>query len=134
MDLSDFKPASDTVIVELYNELTGEPIPNDGRDTNMSVTLYAPHSEEYRAVEYEQQNRMFKKAQKEGKKAEFTAQEFEENVIERFARITKEWDITYKGTNPSVSVDLAKEIYRDYFWIKKQLDEGLANSLNFTNA
>ena len=49
-------------------------------------------------------------------------------------KITASWNITYGGENPKLSVAKAREIYDEVFWIKAQVEEALAESLDFTKA
>ena len=54
MDLKNLTPASDTIEVILVHPNTLEPLMNEGSDNEMSITLYAPHSKEYKKLVHEQ--------------------------------------------------------------------------------
>ena len=69
-----------------------------------------------------------------GKKQDFTAQDIEEATLALLSKITESWNITYGGENPKLSVAKAKELYDEVFWIKAQVEEALADSLDFTKA
>jgi len=132
MDLKDLTPTSDTVDVNIVHPTTLEPLLNDNSDP-MVITMYAPHSKEYKAAVHEQTNKRLKQAQSK-KKVDLTAENIEEATLDLFAKTTKSWNITYDGEEPNFSVSKAKEIYSEVFWIRDQIDEAVSNSLNFKKA
>jgi excinuclease UvrABC helicase subunit UvrB len=132
MDLKDLTPISDTVDVNIVHPTTLEPLLNDNSDP-MVITMYAPHSKEYKAAVHEQTNKRLKQAQSK-KKVDLTAEDIEEATLDLFAKTTKSWNITYDGEEPNFSVSKAKEIYSEVFWIRDQIDEAVSNSLNFKKA
>jgi esterase/lipase len=132
MDLMNLKPTSDTVEVTITHPNTGDVLKNDDK-TPMTITVYASHAKEHKAVLHEQTNKRLK-AMQSGKKQDFTAQDIEEATLTLLSKITAEWNITYGGENPKLSVAKAKEIYDEVFWIKAQVEEALADSLDFTKA
>jgi len=132
MDLKDLTPTSDTVDVNIVHPTTLEPLLNDNSDP-MVITMYAPHSKEYKAAIHEQTNKRLKQAQSK-KKVDLTAEDIEEATLDLFAKTTKSWNITYDGEEPNFSVSKAKEIYSEVFWIRDQIDEAVSNSLNFKKA
>jgi len=69
-----------------------------------------------------------------GKKQEITAQDMEEAGLTLLSKITAEWNITYGGEKPKLTVAKAKDLYDEVFWIKDQIEEALAESLDFTKA
>jgi len=132
MDLKDLTPTSDTVDVNIVHPTTLEPLLNDNSDP-MVITMYAPHSKEYKAAIHEQTNKRLKQAQSK-KKVDLTAEDIEDATLDLFAKTTKSWNITYDGKEPDFSVSKAKEIYSEVFWIRDQIDEAVSNSLNFKKA
>jgi hypothetical protein len=132
MDLKDLTPTSDTVDVNIVHPTTLEPLLNDNSDP-MVITMYAPHSKEYKAAVHEQTNKRLKQAQSK-KKVDLTAEDIEDATLDLFAKTTKSWNITYDGEEPDFSVSKAKEIYSEVFWIRDQIDEAVSNSLNFKKA
>jgi len=132
MDLKDLTPTSDTVDVNIVHPTTLEPLLNDNSEP-MVITMYAPHSKEYKAAIHEQTNKRLKQAQSK-KKVDLTAEDIEDATLDLFAKTTKSWNITYDGEEPNFSVSKAKEIYSEVFWIKDQIDEAVSNSLNFKKA
>lgn len=132
MDLMNLKPTSDTVEVKLVHPNTGDKLKNDDK-TEMTITVYASHSKEYKSAMHEQTNKRLK-AMQGGKKQEITAQDMEEAGLSLLSKITAGWDITYGGEKPKLTVAKAKELYDEVFWIKDQIEEALADSLDFTKA
>ena len=132
MDLMDLKPTSETVDVLLKHPTTFEPLTNEDGYL-MSITVYAPHSKEYKSAVHEQTNKRIKQSQSK-KKVEFTSEDLEEATLELLAKATKGWKITYGGVKPQFSVPKAKEVYAEVFWIKDQIEEAVADSLDFTKA
>ena len=132
MDLMDLKPTSNTVEVTLKHPNTGKTLKNDDKSP-MTITLYASHSKEYKSVMHEQTNKRLKDMQK-GKIQDITAQDMEEATLNTLSRITYSWDITHDKEKPELSSDKAKQLYEEVFWIKDQIEEALADSLDFTKA
>jgi len=130
MDLMDLTPSSDTVEVTLFHPNTLETLANDD-GSDMTVTMYAPHSKEYKEVMHEQTNRRLKATQAK-KKIEFTSQDLEQSTLDLLVKTTKDWNITFSGEQPKFTQAAAKEIYTKVFWLREQLEEAVNNSLDFT--
>jgi hypothetical protein len=131
-DLLDLTPKSDEIVVTLKHPATDEPLKNPD-NSDMTITIYAPNSKDYKKVLHEQTNKRLKKMQSKGKN-EVTAEEIEESTLEALAKTTKEWNITYGGEAPKLSVAKAKEVYDKVFWIKNQIEGAIENSLDFMKA
>jgi hypothetical protein len=132
MDLLDLKPKTDTIEVILNHPVTLEPIVKaDG--TEMSITVYAPHSKVYKEALHEQTNRRLVKAQK-SKKFTMTSEEAEQSALEVLARVTKEWDIVLGGKTPKLDFQSAVDLYKEYPWIKDQVEEALNDNASFLKA
>ncbi len=132
MDLINLKPTSDTVEVKLVHPNTGDTLKNDDK-TDMTITVHASHSKEYKTVLHEQTNKRLK-AMQSGKKQEITAQDMEEATLTLLSKVTADWNITYDGEKPKLTVAKAKDLYDEVFWIKDQIEEAVADSLDFTKA
>ena len=132
MDLMNLKPTSETVEVKLVHPNTGDKLKNDDK-TDMIITVYASHSKEHRAAVHEQTNKRLK-AMQVSKKANFKSEEIEEATLALLSKVTASWDITYNGEKPKLTVAKARELYTEVFWIKDQIEEALADSLDFTKA
>jgi hypothetical protein len=132
MDLMNLKPTSDIVEVTLRHPNTGVVLKNDDK-TDMTIVVNASHSKEYKALMHEQTNKRLK-AMQGNKKTEITAQDMEEATLNMLSKITCEWNITYNKEQPKLSIAKAKELYDEVFWIKDQIEEALADSLDFTKA
>ena len=133
MDLMNLKPTSDTVEVTLVHPNTGDTLKNDDK-SDMTITLYASHSKEHKSAMHEQTNKRLKAMQSSKKKAEFKSEELEEATLTLLSKITADWNITYGGEKPKLTVTKAKDLYNEVFWIKDQIEEALADSLDFTKA
>jgi len=131
MDLKDLTPKSDTVDVVITHPSTGKPLTNDD-GSEMVIVMYATHTTEYKAEVHRQTNLKLKRMEKSGKMS-ITAEELEESALLHMAKATKEWDITYDGEKPKLTVDKAKEVFGAAPWIKAQIEEALAESVDFTN-
>jgi len=129
MDLKDLTPKSNTVEVLLVHPSSGEELHNED-GTPMTITVYAQHSPEYKAVFYEMSDERLKTMSKDGK-IELKTADMEKASLEALAKTTKDWNITFDGDQPELTVANAKAIYTEVFWIKEQLEVALANSLDF---
>lgn len=129
MDLKDLIPKSDDVVVVIKHPVTGEPLVNSDK-SEMTITLYAPHSKEYKKVFYEQANKRLKTMQS-GKKSDFSLEDIESAALETLAKTTKNWNITFGEESPKLTASKAKEIYEEIFWIKPQLEEAVNTYLDF---
>ena len=134
MDLKNLTPTSDTVEVTLVHPNTLEPLMNEGTDREMTITLYAPHSKEYKKLMHEQTDKRIEQMQKRNKAATLKAADLEKATIDILAKATKEWDITFDGESPKLTVAKAREIYTEAFWLKDQLEEAISDTLDFTKA
>lgn len=129
MDLSNLKPKSDTVEVLLKHPGNGEQLMTP-KGVEMSVTVHAPHSKEYKKALYEQQNARLKKVQS-GKSDALDAADLAEARLRLLAEVTASWEITLDGKCPKLTKETAYKIYEDIFWIPSQIEEALDNYLDF---
>jgi|TARA_R110000803_G_scaffold162843_1_gene226532 predicted DNA-binding antitoxin AbrB/MazE fold protein len=129
MDLKDLTPNLDDVIVTIKHPTTGDVLKNDD-GTDMTITVLAPHSKEYKKAQHEQISKRLKKAQK-SKSQDVDYSDIEEATLEVLAKVTKAWDITFGGEKPELTVAIAKSIYDEVFWIKNQIEEEVSDSLDF---
>lgn len=131
MDLKDLKPTKNTIEVTLVHPLNGEVLTNKD-DSPMTISLYAPYSREYKEVMYERADERIKQAKSKGKDQEFTAKDVDESSIDILARTTASWSITYDGKKPRLTVEKAREIYTELFWIRPQIDKAIDEDKVFT--
>jgi hypothetical protein len=82
MDIASFIPTTDTVEVELKNPATGEVMTNKD-ESPMTITMYLPHSKQYKEVRHAQTNKRIQENQKKNKKV-ITAQEIEAETLDPF--------------------------------------------------
>ena len=132
MDLLDLTPKSDEIVITIVHPATGEALLNDDKSP-MTITVYAPHSKEYKSVMNEQTNKRLKAMQKKGKN-EITAEDIEAATLEILSKTTKEWNITYGNESPKLTVSKAKEVYDKVFWIKAQIEAETQGYLDFMKA
>lgn len=129
MDLSTLSPTSDTITIVLKHPITGDPLTkDDGKE--MTVTVFAPHSREYKAAIYAQANKRILKAQK-SKKITMTAEEIEQSSLDLLVQTTKDFNLQMNGKTVKFSVAEAMEIYQKFPWIKDQVVEGQEDYTNF---
>ena len=131
-DLNDLVPTSDTIDVVLKHPATGEILTNDDDSSEMTITVYAPHTKQYKSAIYKQANSRIKKAGGKIEDIEFDLEELEEAGIELFSTVTKSWNITFNGDKPKLTANKAKEIYEKIFWIRPQVEEAIASYTAFT--
>ena len=132
MDLKDFAPKSDEIVVEIKHPINKEPLMNDD-GTPMTIVIYAQHSKVYKKVQRELINKRLKEAQESGSK-EIDYEQLEEAALELMVKSTKSWNITYEGKKPKLTEAKARQIYDEVFWIKAQIEEAAATSLDFMKA
>jgi len=135
MDLMNLIPTTDTIDVVITHPSTYEPLTNED-GTEMTITVYAPHSKEYKAAVHEQTNIRLKQMQAKGNRNNntITAEELEVATVKMLAKTTKDWNITFGGEQPKFTVEAAKKLYEDVFWIKDQIEEAVSTSEVFTQA
>ena len=135
MDLKNLIPTTETIEVTVKHPSTYEVLKNED-DSEMTITVYAPHSKEYKAAVHEQTNIRLKQMQSKGNRNTnvITAEELEAATIAMLAKTTKDWNITFGGEQPKFTVDAAKNLYSEVFWIKDQLEEAVADAEVFTQA
>jgi hypothetical protein len=131
-DLLDLTPKSEVIIVTLKHPATDEVLKNEDK-SDMTITLFAPHSKEYKKVLHEMTNKRLKKMQGKGTK-DITAEEIDEISLDSLAKTTKEWNITFSGEKPKLSLDKAREVYDKVFWIKAQIEQASEEVLGFMKA
>lgn len=132
MDLKDLTPKSDTIDVTLVHPNTGEELTNpDG--SNMTICMYATHSQEYKKVMHSQTNKRIKAATK-ATDITMTSEQLESSTLDVLVETTKSWNITFDGEKPKLTEKNVRDIYSEVFWIKLQLEEAVNNSLDFTKA
>lgn len=132
MDLKDLKPKSDTLEVIIVHPVTQEPILKDD-GTEMSITVYLPHSKSHKEAVHDQVNKRITKMQKKNR-VTLTSEEMEEASLELLAKITKKWDIVFNGETPKLTVSSAMDLYREFPWIKEQIEAEMSDAANFTKA
>ena len=129
MDLKDLTPNLDDLVISVIHPVTSEVLKNDD-GTVMTITVMSPYSKEYKKLQHEQITKRLNKAQK-SKSQEVDYSDIEEATLEVLSKATKSWDITFDGEKPELTVDKAKAMYEDVFWLKTQLEEEVSESMAF---
>lgn len=130
MDLANLTPESDTLEILLYHPTTLEALFNEDGETEMSIEVYAPHSAKYKEIFNEKANKRLQVMQR-SKKNQVTVEDLEKDAVDLLARIIKQWDITYDGEKPSLSVIKAKEVFETLPWLRLQVEEAIEESRGF---
>lgn len=127
MDLLDFTPKTDDIVIELtFNDMV---IKNEDGSA-MTWTIMAPYSEEAKKIVHEMTDTRIDKAAK-SKTTRLKSAEVEEITIEGLAKTTRNWNITWDGKQPKFSVKLAAEILSKAPWIRILIEEARQNNLDF---
>ena len=129
MDLQSLIPTTDTITVILKHPVTDDVLMKDD-GTEMSVTVYAPHSKEYREVAHQLANKRIQKVQK-SKKNSFTSEEVESSVLDLIAGTTKDWDLIFNKKALKFSVAEAFDLYQKLPWLKSQVVEAQEDYTSF---
>ena len=133
MDLMNLQPTTDTVTILLKHPVTDEILKKDD-GTEMSITMYATHSKEYKAAMHEQTNKRLLKSQKAKKNVIFTAEDIDSSTIEVLAKSTKEWDLQFNKKPLKFTIDEAINLYQKFPWIKEQVSEAQEDFTSFLKA
>lgn len=128
MDLKDLKPTSNVVHVKVVHPLTGKPFLNDD-ETQMTLDLHAPHTKEYKSFLY---NQVVSK--RDNPKEDVNFDDIDEAALNMLSNIVKSWNISYDGSMPEYSAELAKEVFSEIFWLRNQVEEAINTFEVFTKA
>ena len=131
MDLMDLKPTSDTIEVFLKHPATGDDLLNDDGG-EMTITVYAPHSKEYKAAIHKQTNKRLKAASRKGSVGSISAEELEESGFDLLCGTVASWDITFGKEKPKLTIEKARTLFTEVFWIKDQVEEAVRDAEVFT--
>ena len=130
MDLSDFAPPLDNIVVTLKR---GNTVLKNDDETDMTWTFYAPLSPEAKRIAHEFTDKRVKEAQaNDGEFRKLTSAEMEQIGIENIVKTTAEWNITWQGTKPEFTVELGKEIMNRVPFIRASVEKAFEANVNFT--
>lgn len=135
-DLSDFTPSSDEIVVTLKNPKDQTVLTNDSDQSEMTWTLYAPHTKEYKKVMYDYTDARVKKMRTPDGKFDpnqISMAETDEENLKQLVDVTKGFNLDRNGERLKFSKTKAKEVLDQFFWIKPQLEEALETYEVFTN-
>ena len=118
-DLFNMIPTDDTITVEIKHPVTEEALVKDDGKV-MTITVYAPHSNIYKAQIHDQTNKRIQKAAK-GKKVTFTSEDMEASTLELLVKTTKDWNIQFNNKSPKFTAAEAADLYAKVPWLKQQV-------------
>lgn len=124
MDLKDFLPKSDTVVVPL--SIKGKELLNED-GSPMTLEMYLPHTKEYKAARYTQADSIIARGDEKPKSAEY-----EDMALEFMVATTKGWNITLDGEQPKFSKKKAKEVYTILPTLPEQARAAVDKAEDFT--
>ena len=122
MDLKDFIPTEDNIVVEL--KIKDKPLLNKD-NSPMTITVMSPHSKEFKAVIYKASNERIKNK-------DFNIEDIEKFETEALVKTTVGWNITWDGKKADFHPDLAAEIYSKAQWIVLLIKEARSDVSDFT--
>jgi DNA-directed RNA polymerase subunit M/transcription elongation factor TFIIS len=128
MDLSNFIPKKDILTFEIKHPLTGEVLKKDD-GSEMTITVYLPHSKEYREVIHEQTNKRIQRSQKG--KSIYTSQEIEEATLDLLVKTTQDWNIQLDGKQPKFTEETCREVYDKLSWVRAQVLQAQEDMTSF---
>lgn len=135
MDLKNLTPENETVTIELsYINNDGDRvvIMNEGKDPDpMTITVYLPHTKQYKAVQHEMTNKRLQKMSQGKKGIGLTSEDLEQISIDSLVKTTVDWNITFDGKKPKFTQEKAKEIYAVPL-IRNCIESGVAEAMDFT--
>lgn len=129
MDIADIGSPSQTAVCELFHPETDERL-TDESGKPMTITVHGIDSDRYKQFSHRDQNRKIQQAQRTGK-VNVTAEGLDEQGLRMVAECTEDWYIVVGGETPAFSKEKAMEIYRQYPWIREQVDTFMADRKAF---
>lgn len=127
MDLSDLKPKSDTVTVELKHPISGDTITHDN-GKSMTITVYGAHSKEYKKIQNQIADARLEKSYQSGDRMQnMSMTELRESAMTLACKTVKSWDITMNGKKPKLTEEAAAEIFEEFDWILDQVQVAVNN-------
>jgi hypothetical protein len=126
MDLSKLVPKEDTYTLEVMHPVTDEPLVKDDGAV-MTLTVYLPHSAQYKSVVHDQTQKRLNKMSRGKKGMTFTPDEFEQMTLDLVVKTVKDWNIQVEGKSPKFTEAAARELFIKLPWLKDQVTEAQGN-------
>lgn len=125
MDLTDLNlSAAGSSDLTLCHPATGEDL-YDG-DSPVTITLLGKDSKEYRAAVAKRANSHLRNRKVQ------TVEQAQQDGIDLLASVTVDWSgITENGEDLECTPAEVKRVYREYAWIREQVDEFVDDRSNF---
>lgn len=132
MDLSKYSvdPDNQTAKMVLVHPETFAPI--EGEEGNQTtITLHGPDSTAQKEVTRKFQNKALKDGVKR-KKLNISAEQMDAQALALTVAATADWEnIELEGETLECTPENAKKLYKDYPWIREQVEEFMADRANF---
>ena len=123
MELTQFdvvSPANEGVWMNLEHPVTGEPL-------EVKIKLAGIDSDYYKKELRRQQNKRFKKGFRK-----MNAEELESETIELLVACTLDWDgVELEGQALECNPENVRKVYKQFPWIKEQVDNFINDRANF---
>lgn len=132
MDISKFSvdPDNQTSKMVLLHPITNAPLADDDGN-EASIMLHGPDSTAQKEVKRKFQNKAIKDGVKR-KSLNISTEQIEAQAIALDVAATAGWkNISIEGEEFEYSPENAKILYRDYPWIREQVEEFIADRSNF---
>jgi hypothetical protein len=130
MDLKNFIPTKENLVVTLK---VGDKVIKNEDGSDMTITVISPHGQLAKELSY-RVSRERSKLLVEKEVNDLSVAEIEQLYLDSLAESTVEWNITWNGTKPEFTTELAKKLYEDAFWIRQLIEEAKAKTMDFMTA
>ncbi len=131
MDLSDFetsKIADQGSVMPVRNPKDGSPLVNpDG--SPMTVTVYGTDGQRFQQARMRKINMRLKM-----RKTKVTGEELDSEALDVLIAATAAWHVTFDGKLAEFTPDNVRVAYVKFPWLRRQVDEWMADEANFTPA
>jgi len=129
MSLDSVGRAKAESTLTLIHPATGAVLTNEDQ-SEMTVTIYGEYSDVYQSAFHERTRLRIEKARTTGE-THMSYQDMEDETFEMVCACTKEWNLTTDEGPVEFSRDKAREIYKTYPWVYRQVRGHMENAANF---
>ena len=136
MDLKNLTTTQEGATLELRHPATGEILKYGGKkdqDHTMHLILAGVDSDAYKKAQRKVTDRRFKQQQK-FRQIRLTSAMIEDEAIEILTAVTLGGKLFMGGKETAVDANNAGDIYREYPWIKEQVDTFIEDRSNFLSS
>jgi hypothetical protein len=133
MGLRNIGKIKETTEVVLYDPASGAVLLNADK-SEMTITLYGPYSEQYKAAERAQTNRRLARAQRSGRGITITAEQIEAESFDLLVKCVAGWNITLDKEPEPFSESAVRDTLTEFPWVRAQVDAGFGDTAAFLEA